>query len=125
MNDLHQPYPILEFDPAREAIIEPSRIIKPIDAPEHCVICFFREVIEKLVADGQARVIAIERSEMGEHPLYELAVAGRRLATVENGPLAAGLYQRAWDMSGATKGLYFVRLRAGAVTLTKTVVKIR
>jgi hypothetical protein len=52
-------------------------------------------------------------------------VAGRRLATVEHGPLAAGVYQRSWDMSGATKGLYFVRLRAGAVTLTKTVVKIR
>ena len=52
-------------------------------------------------------------------------VAGRRLATVESGSLAAGVYQRSWDMSRATKGLYFVRLRAGAVTLTKTVAKTR
>jgi hypothetical protein len=51
-------------------------------------------------------------------------VAGRRLATVESGSLVAGVHQRTWDMSGATKGLYFVRLRAGAVTLTRTVVKI-
>jgi uridine phosphorylase len=96
MNHLNQPYPILEFDPAPEAIIEPSRIIKPIDAPEHCVICFFREVTERLVADGQARVIAIERSEMGEHPLYELAVADRRLAFFHPGvgaPLAAALLE--------------------------------
>ncbi len=52
-------------------------------------------------------------------------VAGRRLATVENGQLAAGVYQRAWDMSGATNGVYFVRLRAGAVMLTKTLAKIQ
>ena len=42
-------YPILEFDPAREALIEPSRLIKPRDMPEHCVICFFQEVIEHIV----------------------------------------------------------------------------
>jgi hypothetical protein len=39
-------HPILEFDPAREALIEPSRIIEPRTVPEHCVICFFKEVIE-------------------------------------------------------------------------------
>ncbi len=89
-------YPILEFDPTPEAVIEPSRVIEPIDAPEHCVICFFREVIEKLAADGGARVIAVERSEMGEHPLYELDVAGRRLAFFHPGvgaALAAGLLE--------------------------------
>ena len=42
---MHSNYPILEFDLAPEAIIEPSRIIQPIDAPEHCVICFFQDVI--------------------------------------------------------------------------------
>ena len=40
------PYPILEFDSTREALIEPSRLIKPRDVPEHCVICFFQEVID-------------------------------------------------------------------------------
>jgi uridine phosphorylase len=89
-----QPYPILEYDPAPEGVIEPSRIIEPIDAPEHCVICFFREVLAQLVADGRARQIAVERSEMGEHPLYELEAQGRRLACFHPGvgaPLAAGL----------------------------------
>lgn len=96
MSNLRQSYPILEFDPTPEAVIEPSRVIKPIDAPEHCVICFFREVIEKLVESGQARQIAVERSEMGEHPIYELDVEGRRLALFHPGvgaPLAAGLLE--------------------------------
>jgi len=50
-------------------------------------------------------------------------VAGRRLATVVNGTLTAGVHQGAWDMSGAPRGLYFVRLRAGAESLTRVVVK--
>lgn len=35
-------YPILEFDPSREALLEPSKMIKSRDVPEHCVICFSR-----------------------------------------------------------------------------------
>jgi len=30
-------YPILDFDPSRDAVIEPSRIVRPIDVPEHCL----------------------------------------------------------------------------------------
>ena len=29
MTDLRQPYPILEYDPAVEAVIEPQRLIEP------------------------------------------------------------------------------------------------
>jgi uridine phosphorylase len=47
-------YPILEHDATREALIEPSKIIKPRDVPKHCVICFFGEVIEKVVAEHSA-----------------------------------------------------------------------
>jgi uridine phosphorylase len=96
MSDLSQPYPILEYDPASEAVIEPARLIRPIDAPEHCVVCFFGEVIAGLVESGEARQISVERSEMGAHPLYELAVDGRRLAFFHPGvgaPLAAGLLE--------------------------------
>src|SRR5258707_13644241 len=44
---MNLPYPILEYDPARMAMIEPSLVIKRRDGPEHCVVCFFKEVIEK------------------------------------------------------------------------------
>lgn len=40
-------YPILEYDPSCEALIEPSKVIRPRDLPEHCVICFFKDVIDQ------------------------------------------------------------------------------
>src|SRR5579871_4104751 len=44
--------PLLERDSARAAVIEPSRIIKPIDIAEHCVLCFFQEVIREVAHGG-------------------------------------------------------------------------
>ena len=52
-------------------------------------------------------------------------VAGRRLATIEDGQLSKGVYERAWNMGGVSNGLYFVRLRADGVILTRTLLKIR
>jgi uridine phosphorylase len=89
-------YPILEFDSTREALIEPSRVIRPLDVPEHCVICFFRDVIDRVCGEGRARVLVANAWEDGPHPLYEIAVQGRRLAVVHPGvgaPLAAGILE--------------------------------
>ena len=91
-------YPILEFDPAREALIEPSRLIKPRDMPEHCVICFFQEVIEHIVEEQQAAIAVNLQSEVGAHPIYEIAHNSQRLAFFHPGvgaPLAAGLLEEA------------------------------
>ena len=38
--------PILEFDPSGDAALDPGRVIERIDMPEHCVICFFQDVIK-------------------------------------------------------------------------------
>ena len=92
------PYPVLEFDPAREALIEPSRFIKPRDVPEHCVICFFKEVIEQIVVEQQARVAVDSRWEDGPHPIYEITHHHQRLAFYHpgvGGALAAGLLEEA------------------------------
>ncbi len=89
-------FPILEFDPEREALIEPARVVRPADAPEHCVICFFAEVIAGVVEERGARVVARQRWEHAEHPLYEIPLEGRRLAFFHPGvgaPLAAGLLE--------------------------------
>jgi uridine phosphorylase len=91
-------YPILEFDPAPDALLNPHRIIKPIDIAPHCVICFFQDVIERLVRDHAARQIATLRSEIGKHPVYEITREGRRLAVLHPGvgaPLAAGFLEEA------------------------------
>jgi len=87
------PYPILDFDPTLEAIIEPRKIIKPIDIPERCVLCFFQDVITQVCHDGGRRVIAQLHSEMGNNPIYDLELDGEHIAVVHPGvgaPLAAG-----------------------------------
>ena len=52
-------FPILEFDPAPEAFYEAPRVIRARDLPEHCVITFFQEVIEKVIAEHGARVARV------------------------------------------------------------------
>jgi len=89
-------YPILEHDPTREALIEPAKVIEPRDMPEHCVVCFFREVIERVVEEHDARVLVENRWEDGPHPVYEITHRGQRLAFFHPGvgaPLAAGLLE--------------------------------
>src|SRR5512146_2057213 len=88
--------PILEHDPAREAILEPTRLIKPRDVPEAAVVCFFQDVIATLEREHGARVVKRLRSEIGMHPVYELAVDGKRLAVFQPGvgaPLCAAMFE--------------------------------
>ncbi len=90
-------FPILEFDSAREAIIEPSRVIQPIEGvPERCVVCFFQDVIAELRQAYHAREIDNMVSEIGTHPLYEIEHRGQKLAFFHPGvgaPLAAALLE--------------------------------
>jgi uridine phosphorylase len=80
-----QPYPILEYDPSPDAIINPRGLIEPIDIPAYCVQCFFQDVIEKLRAEQRLKLIIDLRSEMGKHPVYEFELNGQRLALFHPG----------------------------------------
>jgi len=89
-------FPILEFDPAPSAICEPRRLVERIDLPARAVVCFFQDVIDTLVRQGRTRVVATQKSEIGPHRVYEIAVEGQRLAVFHPGvgaPLAAGLLE--------------------------------
>ena len=89
-------YPILEFDPQREAFIEPSKVIRSRDIPEHAVICFFKDVIEKVAEEHNARILVENRWEDGPHPVYEIEYKEKRLAFFHPGvgaPLAAGVLE--------------------------------
>ncbi len=91
-------YPILEFDPATEAMIEPTRVFDPIDIAEHCVLCFFNEAIEKLGQSYPLKVVRQLRSEMGPHPIYELNWSGKRIALTNprvGAPLAVATLEAA------------------------------
>ncbi len=91
-------YPILEYDAEGEAMIEPRRIIQPRDIPEHCVICFFKEVVENVAKEYEARVAVENHWEDGPHPIYEIEFDSQRLAFFQPGvgaPLAVGLLEEA------------------------------
>lgn len=91
-------YPILEFDPSREALIEPSKVIRPRDVPEHCVICFFKEVIDKVASENSTKVAVEVKWEDGSHIIYEVNLKGQRLAFYHPGigsPLSAALLEEA------------------------------
>jgi uridine phosphorylase len=82
-------YPILEFDPASKAIIEPEEQVAALDVPHHCVITFFREVLEKLHSEGQAQIITTHRWADIDRHLYEIEFEGQRVAAVHPGVGAA------------------------------------
>jgi len=89
-------YPILEFDSEREAMIEPARIYGKLDVPEHCVICFFKEVIDKIADEKQAKIVATHQWEDGPHHLYEINYQNRRLGFIHPGvgaPMAGGILE--------------------------------
>jgi uridine phosphorylase len=91
-------YPILEYDPIREAMIEPARVIQPRDVPVHCVICFFKEVIDKVIVEQNAKVVVENHWEDGPHNIYEIMFANQRVAFYHPGvgaAAAAGLLEEA------------------------------
>ena len=90
-------YPILEFDPTREAVIEPRLTKKPLEAlPTAAVLCFFQDVISRLVQIGTATRIHSIHTEIGTHPIYEVASEFGRITVCQPGvgaPLAAGFME--------------------------------
>lgn len=91
-------FPILEFDSAKEAFIEPTKVVRPIEGiPECAVMCFFQEVIEEECSNGRAQILTRLRWEHGMHPLYDLDVGdGRHVAVFHPGvgaSLGAGLFE--------------------------------
>jgi uridine phosphorylase len=86
--------PILDFDPEPQAIINPPENLDGVDMPKHVVICFFREVIEKVINSHQVQVVTQLHSENGAHPVYAIDLQGQKLAFFYpnvGAPLAAGL----------------------------------
>ncbi len=85
-------FPILEFDPDFKAILNPEDRVKPTEIPEHCVLCFFNDEINKLNQKGVLKQIKKVKSEVGTHIIYTIEVKGERVVLFHPGvgaPLAA------------------------------------
>ena len=90
--------PLLEDeDLAGEAVIEPSRLIRPVDAPTVAVACFFRDVVEELSSRADAKAVCRLHSEMGPASLWEIEHRGVRLGVFHPGvgaPLAGAMLEQ-------------------------------
>jgi len=87
--------PILEYDPSPRAIVKPQTKFEG-RAPARAVLCFFQEVLQKLLAEGQLRIVGHLVYEIGRNPIYELEWQGGRLLVLHPGvgaPLAAGFLE--------------------------------
>lgn len=101
---IRQDYPILEFDPDRNPVID---IDLEEDAmpgmPEHCVMCWFRDVFETLAERGRITLFKEFQSEMGAHPLYLYTTGERTIALLHQAvgaPLAAALLEETIAVGG-------------------------
>ena len=52
-------------------------------------------------------------------------IGGRRVATLENAPQSAGAHEVTWDTSSLQHGMYFCRLQAGQVMMTRSLLILR
>lgn len=96
MEHHRQSSPLLEFDGAVPALIEPGVHVRARDVPPACVVTFFGDSVRRLIEGGRATVITQNAWEDGPHPLLEMQHEGRRVAVLHSGvgaPLAAGLLE--------------------------------
>jgi uridine phosphorylase len=87
-------WPILDFDQAPKAILNPRGPKLSCPVPQGMVLCFFKEVLDGLAAEGKLEQVGHCASEMGAHPIYRMHQAGHDLLVMHPGvgaPLAAGL----------------------------------
>lgn len=83
-------YPLLEYDASFPALIEPSRDVDDIGAPEPCVLCFFGEVIHDLLQAGKLRIIAHQKWKDADRPVYEMNSYGKSIVIFQS-PLDASI----------------------------------
>ncbi len=83
-------YPLLEFDSNKESIIEPHKLLKPIDISEYCVITFFRDVIDEYLKAGRLISVTSLRCETVDTIVYELEHSGKKVCLVQGFLGAAG-----------------------------------
>lgn len=106
-------YPVLEFDPNPQAILQPHHW-KLDSLPESGVLCFFNEVLTTLAAEGRLTVLGHLISEIGANPVYLLEHRGRKLFVAHPGvgaPLSAGFMEELI----ASGGKNFIAVGGGGV----------
>jgi len=91
--NLKKEFPILEYDPDPNPIIQAKVHLQPVDIAEACVLCFFRDAIADVLERYAHRVVKTLKGEAEHLPVYELDYYGMKVALHKarvGAPLAAG-----------------------------------
>jgi uridine phosphorylase len=97
--------PILECDDTYEALIHAPNLLEKIEIPKHCVIVFFRDVIEKWLETGKLKEVFEIKSEAGIHKIYVADYNNHQICLFHpmlGGPFAAGFLEEVTAL-GCTK----------------------
>ena len=92
----HQNYPILEFDTAQRALIEPSEVFEAIEESEYCVMCFFADIVDSVAAKSRAKVIFEDKGVYGTNRFYQFEHNGQAIVFFQplvGAPAAAGFLE--------------------------------
>lgn len=88
------PYPILEFYPEKEALIEPSNILEQMNVPDICIIPLYRRVFQVLEEKGYLEFITeMESTVIPNVIFYRLNLEGFSITLLSpflGSPFAAG-----------------------------------
>lgn len=90
-------YPILEFDPVRDAIIEPSKYLMPVPGiPECCVLPIYDVVVGDLLNRELLTRVTDISTAMGLMPVYRMTYEGTDVTVAHPGisaPFVAGILE--------------------------------
>jgi len=88
--------PILEFDPDKNAILNPRIYGMESPLPTKGVMCFFQDVIQKLYRQKKLEQIGYIRCEMGKLPIYQCLFNKKKTFVIQAGlgaPFSAALLE--------------------------------
>jgi uridine phosphorylase len=89
--------PILEFDPDTNSILNPQIYGMKSPLPATGVMCFFQDVIKRLLKQKKLEKIGFFKSELGKLPVYKCMFKGQKVFAVQAGlgaPFSAGILER-------------------------------
>lgn len=70
-----------EFDPSKEAVINPDMVVEKIENfPEIAISCFSVQLFEKILTFFDPKEIGAAHTANGSKPIYEVVYKGRRFA---------------------------------------------
>jgi hypothetical protein len=74
--------PLVEYEPDRKAVIEPSRRSLSPDLPAYCVLPMYSSVLEKLSLDGRLKPVYTFKTPFVDLDVFVLDFADREVTAV-------------------------------------------